>query len=767
MINRKIQKRIIIFLWIAFFLSISSVFTLFVLVKKEYFGPLPSIEQIQNPNTNLATQVISADGQNLGTFFKENRSPAQYNEIPKHLIHALVATEDVRFFEHSGIDFKSLARAIMSFGSKGGASTLTQQLAKMLFTERPSSNPLDRIRQKILEWVIAIELENLYSKEEIITMYLNKFDFLYQAVGIKSAADIYFGKKIGELTIEEASLLVGMAKNPSLYNPRRYPTLALDRRNTVLQQMYKSKYLEIDQLDSIRVIPINLEFKRKGHTHGIATYFREYIRLSAQKILRKINRQTGSTHNLYRDGLKIYTTIDSRMQKNAEYAVKAHMSNLQNLFFQKQEKNPTAPFRNLTQQQIDTLLYNELRKTGLYSNLQTKFEDNPVPVDSLLDLAKNTIRDMTIFSWEGNKDTTMSVFDSLIYYKSLLHTGMMAMDPNNGHVKAWIGGIDNTYFKYDHVYKGARQVGSLFKPFVYSTAVERLKISPCQKFPNTHILFKKEEWGLDEDWMPRNANNNYGGELTVKEGLAKSVNTITASLMKKIGPHPVVQKVKKMGVKSYIPASPSICLGTADLTVKEVVGAFATFANKGVYTEPVTITRIEDKNNVTIYQPLPKTEEVMDEESAYVTLKLMEEVVNIGTAQRLANNRSGGYWQNPVTEYPYNLRNPIAAKTGTTQNHSDGWFMGIVPNLVAGVWVGADERSVNFENIYFGQGATMALPIWAIFMKKNYEDPAINVSKAPFKKPRRMSIRLNCDENIGTNSTSTSNDNTSLDDYDF
>lgn len=766
MINKKIQKRIIILLWIGFFLSISSIFVLFVMVKKEYFGPLPSFEQIQNPKSNLATEVISSDGQNLGTFFKENRSPARYDEIPKHLINALVATEDVRFFEHSGIDFKSLARAIMSLGAKGGASTLTQQLAKMHFTHKPSSNPLIRIQQKILEWVISIELENLYSKEEILTMYLNKFDFLYQAVGIKSAADIYFGKRVNELNLEESAMLVGMAKNPSLYNPRRYPLKSLERRNTVFTQLYKSRYIDREAHDSISVIPIDLKFKRKGHTYGIATYFREYVRLSSQKIINKINRENGTNYNLYRDGLKIYTTIDSRMQKNAEYAVNAHMANLQGLFFQKQEKNPLAPFRNLTKEQRDTLLFRELKRTDLYREIKPQF-DEEVPIDTLLTLAKETVRDMTIFSWSGDKDTTMTIMDSLLYYKSLLHTGMMAMDPSNGHVKAWVGGINNTYFKYDHVYKGARQVGSLFKPFVYSAAVERLKISPCQKLPNTRILFKKEEWGLDEDWMPKNANDNYGGELTLKQGLANSVNTITASLMKKIGPHPIVETVKKMGVKSYIPPSPSICLGTADLTVKEVVGAFATFANKGVYTEPVTITRIEDKNNITIYQPLPKTQEVMDEESAYVTLKLMEEVVNKGTAQRLANNRAGGYWQNPVTEYPYLLRNPIAAKTGTTQNHSDGWFMGIVPNLVAGVWVGADERSVNFENIHFGQGATMALPIWAIFMKRNYEDPTLNLSKAPFKKPRRTSIRLNCDENISSQSTSTSSDNTSLDDYDF
>lgn len=751
------QKKIVLYIWSAFILGIIGFTLVILLAIFGFFGKLPSIEKIKNPNNILASTVISEDREILGSYFKENRSPVTFNQLPNYLVEALVSTEDERFFTHSGIDFISLARAVFTLGSKGGGSTITQQVAKMHFTDNPS-HTIDRIRQKVLEWIIAVQLEKQYTKEEIISMYFNKFDFLYQAVGVKSAAKVYFNKSLSELTLPESALLVGMAKNPSYYNPNRNTKLALDRRNTVLYQMYRLDKISEAMYLEAKAKPIDLHFKRQGHIFGIATYFREYIRLQTQRLINKVNKERGTDYDIYSDGLKIYTTINSKMQKYAEEAVQEHLSNLQRIFFEDHKNNPQAPYRNISRKLKDSLIYKALIKIGFTNSL----DDSEKDFNSVIKLAKKTKRKMKIFSWNGEIDTLLSIYDSVVYYKHILQTGFLSLNPGNGHIKAWVGGINSKYFNYDHVSSSARQVGSLFKPFVYSTVIDRLKISPCETFPNLPVTFKKDEWGLDQDWTPKNADDKYGGEVSIKEGLAKSINTITASLMKKIGPNPVITTARKMGITSYLPPSPSLCLGTADVTLREMVSAFGTFANRGVHLKPITILKIEDKNRVPIFQYRQKSTEVMNEESAYITLKMMEEVARSGTAIRL--RIKGSYWNNPVTGFPYELKMPIAAKTGTTQNHSDGWFIGTVPNLVSGAWVGCEDRAANFKSIYYGQGATMALPIWALYTKKIYADKSLNMSYSQFRKPKEMTINIDCNNR---KSKTSSEDNKSIDSFNF
>ncbi len=730
--------------WITFFSGFILIVFLFLLAGFGAFGPMPKFEELENPENNLATEIISSDGKTIGTFFNENRTPVSYDELPKHLVQALVDTEDKRFYKHSGIDARGTIRAVSSLGASGGASTITQQLAKLLFTGG-SQNIIERIKQKIKEWVIAIRLERQYTKEEIITMYFNKQDFLYQAVGIGSASRIYFGKEPKEMDLQEAAIIVAMLKNPRQFNPHRNISKkkCLKRRNQVFKNMEIEGHITTKEKDSLQKLPLKINFSPEGHSDGLATYFREYLRDFMQQWIKENPKQDSLSdedefYNIYRDGLKIYVTIDSRMQRYAEEAVKEHLTKLQ-AEFNSQNKNNRLLFQDLDKKEKKRNIKSSMRRSERYRVMKA----NGVPEKKIYASFEKKEK-MKIFTWKGAIDTIMTPRDSIIHYKAFFQTGMMSMEPQTGHVKAWVGGNNYKYFQYDHVKQGKRQVGSTFKPFVYATAIDQLKKSPCDTLPNVQYTIEAGQLGATEAWTPRNSGDKYGGMLTLKEALARSVNTITAQLMGQVGPVPVVKLAKKMGVKSTIPEVPSIALGTVDLSVYEMVGAYSTFANEGVYNKPIMITHIEDKNGTTLYQNTPDPKDVISEEVAYVTLNLMEGVTKSGSGSRLRSNYSRYDYKRVVTGYPYEFKNAIAGKTGTTQNNSDGWFMGIVPNLCTGVWVGADDRSTHFDNITFGQGAAMALPIWGVYMKKCYADKTLNISKEEFTSPKSLSIAVDC-----------------------
>ena len=579
-------------------------------------------------------------------------------------------------------------------------------------------------------------------------MYFNIYDFGNFADGIRSAARIYFGKEPNELEIDESAMLVGMFKNSSLYNPRRNPVGVTNRRNVVFEQMYKNDFINDVQLDTLKASPLEIDYHPESHREGIATYFREYLRdwLRDWTSDPKNYRPDGEKYNIYLDGLKIFTTIDSRMQQYAEEAVSEHMARLQAEFFVQntKERNKTAPFHDLTPEEIDKLINNSMRRSERWRHMR---DDLGKSSEEILASFKEE-RPMRIFSWKGEIDTVMTPLDSLRYYKYFLQTGMMSMDPQSGHVKAWVGGINYKHFQYDHVKQGRRQVGSTFKPFVYATAIDQLHLSPCDQLPDIYTCIEAHKYGNLEPWCPKNSNGKYSGEMiTLKKALANSVNTITARLMDKVGPQPVVNLIQRMGVESPVLPVPSIGLGTPDISVYEMVGAFGTFANKGVYVKPVMITRIEDKNGTVLYESVPETRDVLSPEVAYTTVKLMEGVTQSGSGARLRGNyaKNQQMYKEIITGYPYEFTNPIAGKTGTTQNQSDGWFMGMVPNLVTGVWVGGEDRSIHFAGIRYGQGASMALPIWAVYMKKCYADEDLEISKEAFEEPEEMTIRVDCD----------------------
>lgn len=742
-------KKYILWFWGIIGAGLLFVALIFLLASWGVFGKLPTFEVLESPDTNLASEVISSDGKTLGKYYlDDNRTPVDFEELPDHLVNALIATEDERYYRHSGIDAWGTLRAVVFLGTRGGASTISQQLAKQLFTDKVSSNIGERIIQKIKEWIIAIRLEEQYTKEEIIAMYFNIYDFGNFADGIRSAARIYFGKEPHELEVDESAMLVGMFKNSSLYNPRRNPVGVTNRRNVVFEQMYKNDFINEVQLDTLKASELEIDYHPESHREGIATYFRMYLRdwLKDWTSDPKNFRPDGEKYNIYLDGLRIFTTIDSRMQQYAEEAVNEHMSRLQAEFFVQntKERNKTAPFHDLTQAETDKLIENSMRRSERWRHMR---DDLGKSSEEILASFKEE-RPMRIFSWKGEIDTVMTPLDSLRYYKHFLQTGMMSMDPQSGHVKAWVGGINYKHFQYDHVKQGRRQVGSTFKPFVYATAIDQLHLSPCDVLPDIYTCIEAHKYGNMEPWCPKNSNGKYSGEMiTLKEALAKSVNTITARLMDKVGPQPVVNLIQRMGVESPVLPVPSIGLGTPDLSVYEMVGAFGTFANKGVYVKPVMITRIEDKNGTVLYESVPETRDVLSQEVAYTTVKLMEGVTQSGSGARLRGNyaKNQQIYKEIITGYPYEFTNPIAGKTGTTQNQSDGWFMGMVPNLVTGVWVGGEDRSIHFAGIRYGQGASMALPIWGVYMKKLYADEELDVSKEAFEEPEEMTIRVDCD----------------------
>ena len=722
------------------------------------FGEMPDFRQLENPKTNFASEIISSDNQILGKYyFNDNRTPVDYDEINIETVNALIATEDERFYSHPGIDLKATVRAIVFLNTRGGASTISQQLARQLFVGVRSRNILQAIGQKIKEWVIAVELEKQYTKEEIITMYLNIYDFGYYGDGIKSASNIYFSKEPIDLKIEESAMLVGMLQNSSLYDPIRRPEITKKRRDLVLMQMAKNNYISEKDKDSLQNIPLELNYTPQSHRQGLATYFRSYLRGFMKDWTENNLKKDGSKYNLYVDGLKIYTTINSKMQRYAEESVKEHMINLQKEFFIQNDTVSSAPFTDLEEDQEEAIMKRAMRRSERWRKSKLAGKTNDEIEESF-----NVPTNMTVFTWDGDVDTLMSPIDSIRYYKHFLRAGMMSMNPKNGHVMAWVGGIDYRNFQYDHVMLSKRQIGSTFKPFLYATAIDQLKLSPCDMLPDLIHCIEPYKYGNPEPWCPTNSSDKYGGMRTLSNALANSKNTISAQLIDRVGPRPVANLARNLGVSSNIPNVPAIALGTPDLSVYEMVGAYGAFANKGIYVKPIMVTKIEDKNGTIVYQSKPETRDVLSEESSYVTLKLLEGVTKFGSGARLRHDipedERNYVYKNVVTGYPYKFDNAIAGKTGTTQNQSDGWFIGMVPNLVTGVWVGGEDRSVHFKEIAYGQGATMSLPIWGLFMKKCYEDEELQVSKEDFEEPEVLSIELDCSKVLPAESESDESD---------
>jgi len=733
--------------WIIFFSGIIGLTAMFYAASEGYLGEMPDFRQLENPKTNLATQIISSDNKVLGKFhFGENRIPIQFEDLPKNLVDALISTEDERFYSHSGIDFKATLRAIVFLGKRGGASTISQQLARQLFVGVRSKNIFEALSQKFKEYVIAVRLERQYTKHEIISMYLNIYDFGYNGDGIKSASNIYFDKELDSLNLEESAMLVGMLKNSSYYNPLRRPELVKNRRNVVFVQMQKNGHLDQKTVDSLEQIPLSIDYTPQSHREGLATYFRAYLQSFMKDWTAENLKKDGSKYNIYLDGLKIYTTINYEMQQYAEEAVKLHMANLQEEFFKQNtpELNPTAPFLDLESEDSIKIFQNAMKRSERWRKMRGTGKSE----EEMFEVFEKEVP-MSLFSWKGEIDTVMKPIDSIRYYKHFMQAGMMSMEPQTGHVKAWVGGINYKHFQYDHVKQGKRQIGSTFKPFLYATAIDQLKLSPCDSLPDAIYCIEPNKFGNPEPWCPTNSSDKYGGFRTLKNALANSKNTISAQLMDKVGPKPVADLARNLGIESYIPDVPAIALGTPDLSVFEMVGAYGAFANQGIYVKPTMISRIEDKNGTLLYQSVPETKDVISAESAYATVNLLEGVTKFGSGARLRHDipeeeRNPAY-RDVVTGYPYKFENAIAGKTGTTQNQSDGWFMGMVPNLVTGVWVGAEDRATHFETIAYGQGATMALPIWGMFMKKCYENEGLGISKEDFLAPEELTIPIDCE----------------------
>lgn len=716
-------KRAIKKLWKVFFYSLLVGLLFLVSVRYGVFGKLPDTKELENPKTKLASEIIADNGDVIGKmFYQEDRTNSTFNEIPKHMNEALVATEDCRFYNHSGIDAKALIRAVVKLGKDGGGSTITQQLAKNLFHDR-STLLLGRLLQKIKEWILAIEIEKRYTKDEIILMYFNTVPW-GNSYGIKSASKRYFNKPTQELKIEEAAILVGMLKAPTYYNPVRNPENATRRRNVVLHQMEKYDYITEAQYDSLSKLPLETDYNFIDHNQGLATYFRSYLTKWMKDWTRKYEATTGVKYNIYDDGLKIYTTINPNMQAYAEKAVDAHMKVLQQQFFDETKRRNRDPWYKINDygNPVVDPEYPErmMKRTPRYQSLKRKYGKNSDSITYYL----NKPYPMRIFTWEGEVEKTMSPMDSLKYYKQILHTGFMSFEPQTGHVKAWVGGINHKYFQYDHVNRNAtRQVGSTFKPLVYARGLDDDKIHPCEVESTGPVTV---EYGNGKTWSPQNSSK-VPPEISFYGGLQQSINTITARVMKRLGPNSaevVRQTAGKMGIdESKFEPYPSIALGTMDISVSEMVGAYGTFVNMGTYVEPIFVTRIEDKNGNILEEFTPEKEEALRKQTAYIICKMLEKVVEGGTGSRLRR----------IANIPPNLA--VGGKTGTTQNNSDGWFMGVTPNLVSGCWVGAEERNVHFRSTYYGQGANMALPIVARYLEKVYNNPATGYKPQTFTKP--------------------------------
>ncbi|TAH25192.1 MAG: penicillin-binding protein [Cytophagales bacterium] len=695
------------------------------------FGTIPDVENVENPQSEQASEIYSSDNILLGKYFRENRSPVSIHQISPHVINALISTEDLRFEEHSGIDLKAFF-AIFYYAAKGdqrGSSTITQQLAKNLFKTRKNSSVgllsyipgLKILISKSKEWITAIKLERTYTKEEILVLYLNTVDFGSGSYGIKTAARTYFNVAADSLTIPQAATLVGLLKATTTYSPIIHPEKSIERRNVVMRLMIENKKLSKIEYQKYFMLPIGLNFKIEDHNDGTATYFRG--------VLNKWLLQWCKEHNkdLYGDGLKIYTTIDSRYQKHAEDAVSKHMKVLQQRFYKHWEgKNPWVYESG---REIPLFLEEAIRKTDTYKALVAKYGIGKDSIKIMLNQPKK----MKVFTWDGEKDTIMSSMDSLRHYKYFLHAGFMAMDPYTGEIKAWVGGINYKYFKYDHVKQSRRQPGSSFKPFVYTAALDK-GYSPCFALPDMPITFKYEENGTTKTWSPKNSDWVFTGDsMSLRKGMARSINTIAARTMQLVGINEVVRYAHKMGIESPLKAVPSICLGSSDVSVYEMTAAYSAFVNSGVWVEPIFVTRIEDRNGNILHEVVPKTRDAISEQTAYSMVHMLKG----GTEER------GGTSQ---ALYPYDIfrGNEIGGKTGTTSNHSDGWFMGVTRSIVAGTWVGGEDRCIHFRNSAMGEGSKTALPIFGIFLESVYKDTSINILKGWFKRPKKYNVNLHC-----------------------
>jgi penicillin-binding protein 1A len=761
------NKKYLIWFWALFIFPFALVIILFILISKEKLGPMPSFRELENPEYFLAAEVYSEDGVLLGKISIENLTWTNYNDLSPWLVEALIATEDIRYNRHSGIDIRGLGRAVIRTvlmgQNTGGGSTITQQLAKQLYprdTARTSAL-VKKVRlgvSKFKEWQTAVKLERSYTKEEIITMYLNKFDFLYNAIGIRTAARVYFNTTPDSLNIQQSAVLIGMLKNSVKYNPVRDSLRMIQRRNVVISQMAKYGYLMPSVADSVKKLPVEVDFSIEDHNTGLATYLRQYLTNTMKrsepdrKIYRnqssyddalwewennplygwcnKNKKPDGKNYDIYKDGLKIYTTINSRMQKYAEEALAEHLSKeVQPDFYKRAKGFKNPPYSDdLTKKEIDELLLNSLQHSDRYYIMRAR----GIPEDSIM-LAFNTPVKMKVFSWKGERDTVMSPFDSIRYYKYFVRSAFIVEDPHTGYVKAYVGGPDFRYFKFDAITQQKKQVGSTIKPFLYTIAMQN-GYSPCYEVEN--IPRSVDLPGDSVPWRPRSSGpKEYHGKMvTLAWGLAQSENYISAWLMQQFKPGAVTDLMRKMGVRSFIDPVPSIFLGTSDIKLEEMVGAYGTYANKGVYTRPMYVTRIEDKNGNTISRFTAKIEEVLSEDQAYLMLNLLQGVIKTGSGRR-------------IRVEPYNLMNQIGGKTGTTQNNANGWFMGVTPNLVGGVWSGWEDQSIHFETLSEGQGANMALPIFAIFLKKVYSDPEFGIMEADeFESPGNFNMELDCDK---------------------
>ena len=759
------NKKYLIWFWAIFIFPLAIAITIFILISKEKLGPMPSFTELENPEYYLAAEVYSDDKVLLGKIALENRTWTEYKDLSPYLVNALIATEDIRYYRHSGIDVRGLGRAIVKTillgQNTGGGSTITQQLAKQLYPRDTAhvSTLTKKIRlgvSKFKEWQTAVKLEKSYTKEEIITMYLNKYDFNYRAIGIKSASRVYFNTTPDSLNVQQAATLIGMLKASTLYNPLRNNDRMLQRRNVVISQMAHYGYLNPAVADSVKKLPIEVDYQIEDHNTGLATYLREYLRnimVRPEPDRKKYQRESsyqdalwewennplygwcnknkkpdGSNYNIYKDGLKIYTTLNSRMQKYAEESVAEHLSKeMQPDFYGRAKSYKNPPYSDdIKRDKIDEIIMTAVKQSDRYYYLRVK----GVPEDSIM-LAFNTPVRMKVFSWKGDRDTVMTPFDSIWYYKYITRSAIMVEDPHTGYVKAYVGGPDFRYFKWDAVTQQRRQIGSTIKPFLYTIAMQN-DLSPCYEVENIPRSFEDG----DSIWTPRSSGpaKYHGKYVTLKWGLAQSENYISAWLMEQFKPSAVVDLMHKMGVRSFIDPVPSIFLGTSDIKLEEMVGAYGTFANKGVYVRPMYVTRIEDKNGNVISRFTGRIEEVLNEETAYLMLNLLQGVVTSGSGLRMRRE-------------PYMLMNQIGGKTGTTQEQSDGWFMGVTPNLVGGVWTGWEDRAIHFESLSEGQGANMALPVFALFLRKVYNDPEFGIMETDeFERPSNFNMELDCEK---------------------
>ena len=753
-------EKIIRFLYRFFIGSTLGIILLIVAVNFNFlwlFGGMPSLYELENPKSQVASLIISEDGQEIGKYFRENRNPLEFEELPDNIVHTLISTEDARFTAHSGIDIRSMFRVVFTLGTSGGGSTISQQLAKNLFHTRSmefgEDDPvymgllmkIDGVRTvvaKVKEWILAIRLERRYTKQEIMAMYLNEVSFGNNAYGIQVACRTYFQKELKDVSLTEAATLIGLLQNPSLYDPRVRPERTLERRNVVLGQLAKYEFVTEEDLPKLQAEDLNLHYRVENQNTGAAPYFREAIRQQVLSAIKELNKDRPEDQqlNLYTSGLRIYTSIDSRMQKYAEESVKEHMRAEQKLFYD--HWRGRNPWVNEEMKEIKGFLKDAMKRTQRYRDLMSAYNNDEFKVWEEL---QRPIK-MTVFTWDGDKDTTLSPMDSLNYYKRILNCGMMAMDPMNGHVKAWIGGINYKYFKFDHISQSKRQPGSTFKPFVYGAAIENEIVTPCDELVDEPVTFGEEDGLSGGTWTPQNSDGKYSYQnMKMRRAMGLSINSISAKLMKQLGPDKIAEFAHKCGIESPLHEVPSLCLGASEVSLFEQVSGYSTLANGGEKIDPILVLRITDKVGNVLREYSPPVKAAIKPETAYLMTYMLQGAVQEpgGTAEGLKRTSIVA-------------GNEIGAKTGTTSNYSDGWFMGVTQKIVAGVWVGGDDRSIHFRSLALGQGAKMAMPAFAKFMEKVYADQSLAIEgyrKMPFIKPENFAFDFSCNGRVAVDST--------------